>query len=314
MLLSPGPFNRKYMLAARRGCSWPTGCMFQSEKHLAVKTGAKMLVGHRRGKSSPSLSAHGSQYKGLLLILLGLAVLVSSCLAAVSLYYVTVLKTELALLTSKLNSRVQARLPSSLSLGSLEKRKEANPFFPHWKKSEGATSQGAAFGPHPSSQETVRTGEQHRRKRSSGETVLQSCLQLMADSKRNIQQNDDSSLVPWLLSFKRGTALEEQGNKILVRETGYFFIYGQVLYTDEMFVMGHLIQRRKAHVVGDDLSLVTLFRCIQSMPATNPNNSCYTAGIAKLEEGDELQLTIPRRGANIVLSGDATFFGAVRLL
>uniref|UniRef100_A0A803T2A9 TNF superfamily member 13b n=1 Tax=Anolis carolinensis TaxID=28377 RepID=A0A803T2A9_ANOCA len=257
-----------------------------------------MLVGHRRGKSSPSLSAHGSQYKGLLLILLGLAVLVSSCLAAVSLYYVTVLKTELALLTSKLNSRVQARLPSSLSLGSLEKRKEANPFFPHWKKSE----------------ETVRTGEQHRRKRSSGETVLQSCLQLMADSKRNIQQNDDSSLVPWLLSFKRGTALEEQGNKILVRETGYFFIYGQVLYTDEMFVMGHLIQRRKAHVVGDDLSLVTLFRCIQSMPATNPNNSCYTAGIAKLEEGDELQLTIPRRGANIVLSGDATFFGAVRLL
>lgn len=119
---------------------------------------------------------------------------------------------------------------------------------------------------------------------------------------------DDSSIVPWLLSFKRGTALEEQGNKILVRETGYFFIYGQVkifynkmvefnyfpeiqhiiqtsmsfilqvLYTDEMFVMGHLIQRKKAHVVGDDLSLVTLFRCIQNMPHAHPNNSCYTAG------------------------------------
>lgn len=39
---------------------------------------------------------------------------------------------------------------------------------------------------------------------------------------------DGSSIVPWLLSFKRGTALEERGNKILVRETGYFFIYGQV--------------------------------------------------------------------------------------
>ncbi|XP_060640927.2 tumor necrosis factor ligand superfamily member 13B [Anolis sagrei] len=314
MLLSTGPYNRKYMLAAHCGCSWPTGSILWSEKHLAFKTGVKMLMGHRRGKSNPSPSAYGSKYKGLLLILLGLAVLVSSCLAAVSLYYVTVLKTELTILTSKLNSRVQARLPSSLSLGSLEKRKEASPFLPHWKKSEGSTSQGAAFRPHPSSQEAMRNGEQHRKKRSSGETVLQSCLQLMADSKRDIQQNDDSSLVPWLLSFKRGTALEEQGNKILVRETGYFFIYGQVLYTDELFVMGHMIQRRKAHVVGDDLSLVTLFRCIQNMPATNPNNSCYTAGIAKLEEGDELQLTIPRSGANIVLSGDVTFFGAVRLL
>lgn len=39
---------------------------------------------------------------------------------------------------------------------------------------------------------------------------------------------DDSSIVPWLLSFKRGTALEEQGNKIVIKETGYFFIYGQV--------------------------------------------------------------------------------------
>lgn len=38
------------------------------------------------------------------------------------------------------------------------------------------------------------------------------------------------------------------------------------------------------------------------------------SGIAKLEEGDELQLTIPRRRAKISLDGDGTFFGAVRLL
>lgn len=36
------------------------------------------------------------------------------------------------------------------------------------------------------------------------------------------------TFVPWLLSFKRGRALEEKENKILVKETGYFFIYGQV--------------------------------------------------------------------------------------
>ncbi|XP_061463558.1 protein ABHD13 isoform X4 [Rhineura floridana] len=237
--------------------------------------------------------------------------------SAVSFYYVTALKSELAMLNSKLNCRVQARTSFPLSLGSLEKSKEASPFLPHLKVSEAAPSQGVVSGPHRSSEEVMWSGDKHRGKRSpqhTGEAVLQSCLQLMADSKSDIQQHDGSSIVPWLLSFKRGTALEEQGNKILVRETGYFFIYGQVLYTDEMFAMGHWIQRKKAHVVGDDLTLVTLFRCIQNMPLTNPNNSCYTAGIAKLEEGDELQLTIPRIGAKIVLNGDATFFGAVRLL
>ncbi|NXB91978.1 TN13B factor, partial [Pteruthius melanotis] len=108
--------------------------------------------------------------------------------------------------------------------------------------------------------------------------VLQACLQLIADSKSDIQQKGKNTIVPWLLSFKRGTALEEQGNKIVIKETGYFFIYGQVLYTDTTFAMGHLIQRKKAHVFGDDLSLVTLFRCIQNMPQSYPNNSCYTAG------------------------------------
>ncbi|XP_007501368.2 tumor necrosis factor ligand superfamily member 13B [Monodelphis domestica] len=148
----------------------------------------------------------------------------------------------------------------------------------------------------------------------SEETRLQDCLQLIADGKSPTVQRGPYTFVPWLLSFKRGKALEEKENKILVKETGYFFIYGQVLYTDTTFAMGHLIQRKKVHVFGDELSLVTLFRCIQNMPATLPNNSCYTAGIAKLEEGDELQLAIPRESAKISQDGDGTFFGALKLL
>ncbi|KAB0343036.1 hypothetical protein FD755_015375 [Muntiacus reevesi] len=136
-------------------------------------------------------------------------------------------------------------------------------------------------------------------------------------SKRGLPEAEETgayTFVPWLLSFKRGRALEEKENKILVKETGYFFIYGQVLYTDNTFAMGHLIQRKKVHVFGDELSLVTLFRCIQNMPETLPNNSCYSAGIAKLEEGDELQLAIPREDAKISRDGDGTFFGALKLL
>ncbi|XP_067392914.1 protein ABHD13 isoform X4 [Emydura macquarii macquarii] len=236
---------------------------------------------------------------------------------AVSLYQVLTLKAELATLRSELIYRVQARAPlpqpqdeskestlssSSLQVSAAAARQEIR--LPASEPSEGDEKRGWS-------------ASRSRGRRSAlptEEIVIQACLQLIADSKSNIQQKDDLSIVPWLLSFKRGTALEEQGNKILVKETGYFFIYGQVLYTDTTFAMGHLIQRKKAHVFGDDLSLVTLFRCIQNMPHSYPNNSCYTAGIAKLEEGDELQLTIPRRRAKISLDGDGTFFGAVRLL
>ncbi|KAL1772747.1 hypothetical protein HispidOSU_000870 [Sigmodon hispidus] len=157
----------------------------------------------------------------------------------------------------------------------------------------------------------------HRNRRSfqvPEETVTQDCLQLIADSDTPTIRKGSYTFVPWLLSFKRGSALEEKENKIVVKQTGYFFIYSQVLYTDTIFAMGHLIQRKKVHVFGDELSLVTLFRCIQNMPRTLPNNSCYSAGIARLEEGDEIQLAIPRENAQISRDGDGTFFGALKLL
>ncbi|XP_041324441.1 tumor necrosis factor ligand superfamily member 13B [Pyrgilauda ruficollis] len=250
---------------------------------------------------------------------LWLAMLLSSCLAAVSLYHVIILKTELEALRSELIYSIQARSPLDQPLVSPDENKAGSPVSSFLQVSAAGSRQEsrlAGAGTAESFQKEIWNGSRNRGRRSvvnTEEKVLQACLQLIADSKSDIQQKDDSSIVPWLLSFKRGTALEEQGNKIVIKETGYFFIYGQVLYTDTTFAMGHLIQRKKAHVFGDDLSLVTLFRCIQNMPQSYPNNSCYTAGIAKLEEGDELQLTIPRRRAKISLDGDGTFFGAVRL-
>uniref|UniRef100_A0A8C3MVN4 TNF superfamily member 13b n=1 Tax=Geospiza parvula TaxID=87175 RepID=A0A8C3MVN4_GEOPR len=238
---------------------------------------------------------------------LWLAMLLSSCLAAVSLYHVIILKTELEALRSELIYSIQARSPLDQPLVPPDESKAGSPVSSFLQVS-------AAAGHGPFHKFILLLNYVSLISKCFHSAVLQACVQLIADSKSDIQQKDDSSIVPWLLSFKRGTALEEQGNKIVIKETGYFFIYGQVLYTDTTFAMGHLIQRKKAHVFGDDLSLVTLFRCIQNMPQSYPNNSCYTAGIAKLEEGDELQLTIPRRRAKISLDGDGTFFGAVRLL
>ncbi|XP_012996964.1 tumor necrosis factor ligand superfamily member 13B isoform X1 [Cavia porcellus] len=183
------------------------------------------------------------------------------------------------------------------------------------RRALGAAGPQGVFAP-ASLAESNSSGSVRRKRALEGpeETVTQDCLQLIADSDTPTIRKGSYTFVPWLLSFKRGRALEEKENKIVVKEPGYFFIYGQVLYTDNTFAMGHLIQRKKVHVFGDELSLVTLFRCIQNMPETLPNNSCYSAGIAKLEEGDELQLAIPRENAQISRDGDGTFFGALKLL
>ncbi|XP_004649149.3 tumor necrosis factor ligand superfamily member 13B [Octodon degus] len=176
------------------------------------------------------------------------------------------------------------------------------------------TPEGLPAPASPAGSDSRRSSRRTRALEAPEDTVTQDCLQLIADSDTPTIRKGSYTFVPWLLSFKRGRALEEKENKIVVKEPGYFFIYGQVLYTDNTFAMGHLIQRKKVHVFGDELSLVTLFRCIQNMPETLPNNSCYSAGIAKLEEGDELQLAIPRENAQISRDGDGTFFGALKLL
>ncbi|RXM32728.1 Tumor necrosis factor ligand superfamily member 13B [Acipenser ruthenus] len=88
----------------------------------------------------------------------------------------------------------------------------------------------------------------------------------------------------------------------------------QVYYKDKIYAMGHIIVRKKASIVGDELQNVNLFRCIQNMNEDFPFNTCYTAGIAKLEEGDSIELLIPRQSAVVSLDGDSTFFGAIKLV
>ncbi|XP_020384153.1 tumor necrosis factor ligand superfamily member 13B-like [Rhincodon typus] len=128
------------------------------------------------------------------------------------------------------------------------------------------------------------------------------------------QNHAEETIVPWILSLRKGTALDKKENKISVKEAGFFLIYSQVWYKDNIFTMGHFVKRIKANIVGNEPQTSILFRCIQNMPACCPNNSCFTAGVAKLEAGDELELVIPRLQAHVALNGDGTFFGAIQLI
>ncbi|KAG9340941.1 hypothetical protein JZ751_020134 [Albula glossodonta] len=89
----------------------------------------------------------------------------------------------------------------------------------------------------------------------------------------------------------------------------------QVLFHDPEIVMGHVIRRRKSNLSGTEPRFTDLLRCLQEMPKTHCANSCYTAGMVKLEREDELELVILcRPQAEVSMDADSTFFGIIQLL
>ncbi|XP_026888316.2 tumor necrosis factor ligand superfamily member 13B isoform X4 [Electrophorus electricus] len=252
------------------------------------------------------------------LTVLTLAAITSSSLSALSLYRALALQAEVEVLRTEVNRRREAQ--GGVAGGGVgepqraaeEDREDAE--TPWWARS--------AAPPEDRSEPSLK-------KRSLGrepaQTVFQPCLQMMADSRRKPYQKefalDVHVAVPWQTGLKRGTALEGDQDDILVREEGYYFIYSQVehydqpevFYKDPKYAMGHIVLRTKQNVVGDESQHVVLFRCVQSMNAKVPYNTCFTGGIVKLESGDRVELLIPRSTANISLDGDSTFLGAVKL-
>ncbi|XP_067889005.1 tumor necrosis factor ligand superfamily member 13B-like [Heterodontus francisci] len=267
--------------------------------------------------------------------ILTLAALMSAYTAAVALHHVLGLKAEISSMRLDLETY-------KFQLDHLEAlTRENKGFSTNWSSS--VNQQVSEFlEKRLHSGEQLREETKFRGRRSLPEQVQQSCVQLIAihDQRPRVNANDcpkcmfgkpqatcrverrsvsnqnskQETTIPWILSLKKGNALDKKDNRILVKEAGYFLVYSQVWYKDNTFTMGHFIQRKKASSVGNESRTVILFRCIQNMSACCPNDSCFTAGIAKLEVGDELELVIPRIQAQIALNGDGTFFGAIKLL
>lgn len=231
--------------------------------------------------------------------LLTLAAVTSSSLSALSLYQLVALRAEVEGLKSE-----------------VYRRREEGQEAKHGGQTESMSSRR-------SSQEPLHQpgyGGDVRRKRSAPgiETLVsQPCLQLLANTSRKPFNKEFSSQlytgIPWQTGLRRGSALEADGDRILVREEGFYFVYSQVFYKDSTFAMGHMVIRWKGNVVGNEVPNVILFRCVQNMNPTYPFNTCYTGGIVKLEVGDHLELLIPRSTANVSLAGEDTFQGAIKL-
>ncbi|XP_067295995.1 tumor necrosis factor ligand superfamily member 13 isoform X2 [Pseudorasbora parva] len=119
----------------------------------------------------------------------------------------------------------------------------------------------------------------------------------------------DITVLSWALGQSRGEGLQVSGDTVTVEAEGPYFIYSQVLYKDTTWVMGHVITKR---LKGAETKLM---KCLKSMPSnvSQPLNTCYTAGIYFLESGSTLQLSVPRKSAELNLSAHATFMGLFRI-
>ncbi|XP_070770748.1 tumor necrosis factor ligand superfamily member 13B isoform X2 [Enoplosus armatus] len=259
---------------------------------MAVLAGVEPGTGQRAGKGRLSWPV----------FLLTLAAVTSSSLSALSLYQLVALRAEVEGLKSEVC-----------------RRREEGREVKHGGQTENISSRRSSQEPlqQPGSQHGF-TLIRRRRLVSGTETLVsQPCLQLLANNSRKTFRKEFSSApytgIPWQAGLMRGSALEVDGDSMLVREEGFYFVYSQVYYMDTTFAMGHVVIRRKRNVVGDEPQCVILFRCIQNMNPVYPYNTCYTGGIVKLEVGDHLELLIPRSTANVSLDGDATFLGAVKL-
>ncbi|XP_056313088.1 LOW QUALITY PROTEIN: tumor necrosis factor ligand superfamily member 13 [Danio aesculapii] len=139
-----------------------------------------------------------------------------------------------------------------------------------------------------------------RKKRQSDTTFLH----LVPVSSQSYN-DDDSTVLSWAIGQSRGVGLQLSGDTVTVEAEGSYFIYSQVLYRDTTWVMGHVITKR---LKGAESKLM---KCLKSMPSnvSQPLNTCYTAGIYFLESGSTLQLSVPRRSAELILTAHATFMG-----
>ncbi|XP_058036349.1 tumor necrosis factor ligand superfamily member 12 [Ahaetulla prasina] len=132
----------------------------------------------------------------------------------------------------------------------------------------------------------------------------------LVPARHSNNEEGDATEIWWAPFLQQGRALEPSGQDVVVKHTGLYFVYSQVLFHDPTFTMGQVL-RRVALGRPDQI----LFRCIQSMPpkVEKAYNSCYSGGVFYLQQGDRLSLRIPRFNASFDISTHGTFLGVLRL-
>uniref|UniRef100_W5NBW1 Tumor necrosis factor ligand superfamily member 13B-like n=2 Tax=Lepisosteus oculatus TaxID=7918 RepID=W5NBW1_LEPOC len=229
------------------------------------------------------------------------------CLSIFLLHQIFILRDDLEKLSEEiythLNQHVSSDLSGQWSVSEKEKKlsSSVSSILHHGKSSK--------VYHYPVASSFLRTKREQK-----GFTKQQSFLQLRARTNEKPIHKGNTTIIPWTVAVQRGGALSTTDNKIIVQQDSYYMVYGQVVFLNPGDIMGHLIRRRKSSISGTEQRFTNLLLCIQDMPNKESINSCYTAGVVKLDQEDELELVIPDRPqTQVSMDADSTFFGIIQL-
>ncbi|XP_071991654.1 tumor necrosis factor ligand superfamily member 13B isoform X2 [Engystomops pustulosus] len=159
--------------------------------------------------------------KGVLLwVLLPVIIFLLSSLSAVLLYNIFALKAELTNLKDELRSFKKVDRYQHYSTNVFENK--PSKAHPTWGEDLQRDKSSEV-----QKEESLLQNTRSRRHASDSKDS-HSCLQLIPDKTKNSENQGDNTIIPWILSLKHGTSIEESQNKMLIKESGLFFIYGQV--------------------------------------------------------------------------------------
>ncbi|XP_034037453.1 tumor necrosis factor ligand superfamily member 13B-like [Thalassophryne amazonica] len=143
-----------------------------------------------------------------------------------------------------------------------------------------------------------------------------SLLQLTANSKKKTVIKGNVIKIPWSVSVQQGNAVSPKKSTVVVQEDGFYFVFGQVLFQQSSTLAGHVVRRSSTSSRGS----AEVLHCLQEMSNVHSSkmcysaNTCYSAGIVELQQGDELELVVPYRPQILIsMDADSTFFGVIQL-
>ncbi|KAF5294213.1 hypothetical protein FQA39_LY13461 [Lamprigera yunnana] len=110
----------------------------------------------------------------------------------------------------------------------------------------------------------------------------------------------------WVKSMNMDQYFQMQDGNLKIKETGLYFVYSQIFYLDEHDTNGYRVYKNKDIILQCTTMTHSVERVIKG-------NTCYTAGLEVLNEGDEISVQDLGTGRYSIFEPGKSFFGVVKM-
>lgn len=110
----------------------------------------------------------------------------------------------------------------------------------------------------------------------------------------------------WVKSINMDQYFQMQDGNLKIKETGLYFVYSQIFYLDEHDTNGYRVYKNKDVI----LQCTTM---THSVEIVIKGNTCYTAGLEVLNEGDVLSVQDLGTGRCSIFEPGKSFFGLIKM-